>query len=73
MSRTQLHRKLKALTGQPTASYIRSYRLEKALNLLEQTNLPVGDIAFQVGYKDFSHFTRNFSKEFGFNPSETRK
>ncbi len=73
MSRTQLHRKLKALTGQPTASYIRSYRLGKALNLLEKTDLPVGDIAFQVGYKDFSHFSRNFSKEFGFNPSETRK
>ena len=72
MSRTQLYRKLKALTGQPTASYVRSVRLDKAKNLLETTDLPIGEIAFQVGFKDFSHFSRSFSREFGEKPSETR-
>ncbi|MCB0582746.1 MAG: helix-turn-helix domain-containing protein, partial [Phaeodactylibacter sp.] len=73
MSRTQLHRKLKALTGQATASFIRSIRLRKAKVLLETTDLPVGDIAVQVGYKDASHFSRSFGKEFGRLPSEVRK
>ena len=73
MSRTQLHRKLKALTGQSTASYIRTIRLKKAKSLLETTDLPIGDIASEIGYKDFSHFSRSFLKEFGVQPSETRK
>ncbi len=73
MSRTQLHRKLKVLTGQSTANYIRSKRLQKAKYLLEETELPIGEIADQVGYKDFSHFSRSFFKEFGSQPNETRK
>ena len=73
MSRTQLHRKLKALTGLPTATFIRSIRLQKAKDLLENTMLPIGEIALEVGYQDFSHFSRSFSKEFHLKPSETRK
>lgn len=73
MSRTQLHRKLKALTGQSTAAYIRSFRLQKARILLETTDEQIGQIALQVGYKDFSHFSRSFFKEFGVKPSDVRK
>lgn len=72
MSRAQLYRKLKALTGDSTANYIRSFRLKKAKGLLESTHLPVGEVASQVGYKDFSHFTRSFIKEFGIKPSEVK-
>ena len=72
LSRSQLHRKLKALTGQSTAAFIRSYRLQKARALLENTELPIGEIALQVGYKDFSHFSRSFFKELGMRPSEIR-
>ncbi|MCB0595957.1 MAG: response regulator [Lewinellaceae bacterium] len=73
LGRTQLHNKLKALTGTPTAAFIRSVRLKKAKSLLESTDLMIGDIAVQVGYKDFSHFSRSFGKEFGVLPSEVRK
>lgn len=73
MSRAQLHRKLKALTDQPTASYIRSIRLRKAKEMLETTDLPIGEVADAVGYKDFSHFSRSYVKEWGVKPSETRK
>lgn len=73
MSRTQLYRKLKALTGQSTAQYIRMARLQKAKHLLETTDLPAGEIAEQVGYKDFSHFSRSFAKAFNSTPSKTRK
>jgi signal transduction histidine kinase/DNA-binding response OmpR family regulator len=72
MSRTQLHRKLKALTDQSTASYIRTIRLQRAKHLLEKTDMQIGEIAIQVGYKDFSHFSRSFYKEFDAKPSETR-
>lgn len=73
MSRAQLYRKIKALTGQSTAQYIRLTRLNKAKSLLETSDLPVGEIALQVGYKDFSHFSRSFLKEFDLSPSELRK
>jgi DNA-binding response OmpR family regulator len=73
MSRAQLHRKLKALTGWSTAAYIRTVRLRRAKALLESSDLPVGEIALQVGFKSFSHFSRSFAKEFGLSPSETRK
>ena len=73
MSRSKLHRKLTALKGESTASYVRTIRMEKARFLLETTKIPVGDIALQVGFKDFSHFSRTFKQKFGFNPSDTRK
>lgn len=72
MSRAQLYRKLKALTGKSTAWYIRTIRLRKAKQLLEDTDLPIGEIAQRVGFKDFSHFSRSFSKEFDQKPSDTR-
>ena len=73
MSRTQLHRKLKALTSYSTAAYIRNFRLQRAKQLLETTDMPVGEIALQAGFKDFSHFSRTFHKHFGRPPSEKRK
>lgn len=73
MSRSQLHRKLKALIGQSTGSYVRFLRLKKAKFLLETTAMQIGEIALQVGFKDFSHFSRSFFKEFGNKPSDTRK
>lgn len=72
MSRTQLYRKLKALTGHSTASFIRIARLNKAKSLIETTNLSIGEVVLRVGFKDFSHFTRSFSKRFGVTPSELR-
>jgi len=70
VSRTQLHRKLKAITGTSTATYIRSYRLQKAKELLEKSDRQVSQVAFEVGYKDLSHFSRSFAQEFGKSPSE---
>jgi predicted ATPase/AraC-like DNA-binding protein len=73
VSRTKLHKKIKALTGQSTAEYIRKIRMNKAKVLLETSDIPVGVIASQVGFKDFSHFSRTFLKEFNKNPSEIRR
>ena len=73
MSRSQLYRKVAALTGKPAATYLRSFRLQKARNLLLSTSLTVSEISFQVGFKDLGHFSRSFRKEFGENPSDLRK
>lgn len=73
MSRTQLHRKLKALTDRSTAQYIRIRKLEYAKQLLMTSDLPIGEIAAEVGYKDFSHFSRSFAKVHGIVPSSMRE
>lgn len=73
MSRTQLHRKLKALTGKSATIFIRSIRLQKAKELLKSTNLNVSEIAYEVGFRDPSYFSTSFLEEFGTSPSESRK
>ena len=73
MSQTQLYRKIKALTNQSTAQYIKTIRLHKAKNLLETTDYPIGQIAVEVGFKTQAHFTRSFQKIFTQRPSELRK
>ena len=73
MSRTQLHKKLSALTGQSTAIFIRSIRLNFAKQLLEQTpGLQVAQAAYESGFKDPNYFSRCFTEEFGVNPKDVR-
>lgn len=73
LSRSQLYRRLKPLIKQSPAQYIKFVRLQKAKELLEQTDSPVGEIAFRTGFVNQSHFTRSFQKEFGVNPSAFRR
>ena len=73
VSGSQLYRKLKALTGKSTAIYIRTVRLQKGKQLLEETTLGIAEIAYEVGFADPNYFSRTFAKEFGFPPSKTRE
>jgi signal transduction histidine kinase/ligand-binding sensor domain-containing protein/CheY-like chemotaxis protein len=73
MSRSQLHRKLKALTNTTPALYIRKIRLEKAYQLLKETDTPISDIAFSLGFSSPSYFTYSFSEMYGYAPSDLRK
>ena len=70
MSRTQLHRKIKALTGYSTAQFIRKIRLQEARHLLETTDLNVSEVAYKVGFKHHTNFTIAFKNEFDFLPTE---
>lgn len=70
MSQMQLYRKLKALTGKTPSQFIRSYRLQKGLELLKQEELNISEIAYEVGFTDPSYFSRVFQKEFGKSPSD---
>ncbi|MCB0565757.1 MAG: helix-turn-helix transcriptional regulator [Phaeodactylibacter sp.] len=73
LSRSQIHRKLKKLTGVSTSAYIRSIRMQKAIELLLDSTLPISEIAFKVGFRDPSYFTRLFTKMYGVPPGEYRK
>ena len=72
ISRSQLHNKVKALTNRSPSQFIRSIRLTKAQSLLLETNLSILEIAYDVGFKDPSYFSRTFSGEFGLSPKEFR-
>jgi len=69
MSRAQLHRKIKALTGRSTSLFVRSIRLLKAKELLQTTDLNVSEVAYEVGFSNPKYFSRIFSEEFGQAPS----
>ena len=73
ISRVQLHRKLTALTGQSTSHFIRSFRLEKARELLATTLKSVAEIAFETGFSDPNYFSRVFAQEYGMPPTDLRK
>ena len=70
MSRVQLHRKLKALTGKSASLYLRSVRLSKAREMIEEKKGNISEIAYSVGFSSPAYFTACFKEEFGYPPSE---
>lgn len=73
LSRTQLHRKLKAITGQSPGDCIRQTRLLRALALLQARVGTVAEVSYQVGFSSPNHFSTAFSKQFGYPPSAVAK
>ncbi|WP_340202063.1 two-component regulator propeller domain-containing protein [Ascidiimonas sp. W6] len=73
MSRTQLHNKIKALTGKSTSIFVRSLRLQKGKYLLQHSHKTISEIAYEVGFNNPSYFTKSFTEEFGLPPSSLRK
>lgn len=70
LSRIQVYRKIKALTGQPPVEFIRTVRLKKAANLILERKLTYAEIAYETGFATPSYFTRCFREHFGKTPSE---
>ena len=73
LSRVQLYRKVKALTGCTPVDLLRKARLDKARQLLLSTDLSVSEIAYQVGFTSPSYFSKCFKDEYGKVPGESRK
>jgi signal transduction histidine kinase/ligand-binding sensor domain-containing protein/DNA-binding response OmpR family regulator len=69
MSRQQLNRKLKALTGRTAVEFVRLIRLKRAAVLLKNNHASITEIAYQVGFSNPSHFSRSFHDEFGKTPT----
>ena len=72
MSRSQLHRKLIALTNQSASDFIRYMRLHRAMDLLKNNAGTVAEVAYRVGYSNPSHFSTRFREQFGLTPGEAR-
>ena len=70
LSRAQFYRKVVALTGMSVNDLIRSFRLEKAAQLIAQKWGPVTQVAYEVGFSSPSYFTKCFKDYFGALPSE---
>ncbi|MEL6944295.1 MAG: response regulator, partial [Bacteroidota bacterium] len=73
MSRVQLFRKLKAVTDQTPSQMIRDFRLEKAKVLLQNKQLNISEIAYELGFSDPNYFTRQFTKSYKQSPNAYRK
>lgn len=70
MSRTNLHRKLKAMLGQSSSEFIRIIRLKQAAVLLKQKKFTVAEVGYEVGFNSPTYFTSSFSSYFKMTPSE---
>jgi signal transduction histidine kinase/DNA-binding response OmpR family regulator len=70
MSRTNLHRKLKALTDCSATEFIRIYKLKKAKNLLEQNSGNISEVAYSVGFNSISYFNKCFKRQYGKTPTD---
>ena len=73
ISKSQLNRKVRVITGGSTAVYILHVRMEKARRLLSSNDMPIGDIAMQCGFEDAGYFGRVFKQIFRMTPSQYRK
>lgn len=71
MNRSVLSKKLNAEAGQPTAQFIRNYRLDIAKKMITKNaaNRNITEIAYRVGFNDPKYFTRCFTKQYGVSPS----
>ena len=72
-SKWHLQRMFKKETGHSLIKYIIQERMYMARRLLQETTLSVNGIALEVGYSDYSHFTKTFRQMFGMTPSVYRQ
>ncbi len=72
MSRVQLYRKVKALTGTSPVELLREMRLQRGYTLITTTTKSISEIAYEVGFHTPSYFSNCFKKQFGQYPTELR-
>ncbi|MDY4043638.1 MAG: ATP-binding protein [Marinifilaceae bacterium] len=73
ISKSQLNRKVRVITGSNTTVYILHVRMEKAKRMLSSNDMPIGDIAMLCGFEDSGYFGRVFKQTFQMTPSQYRK
>jgi AraC-like DNA-binding protein len=70
LSRAQLHRRMKEITGISTGEFIRKIRLKKAAELLTEKKVNISQVAYMVGFSSQTHFSTAFRKFYGISPTE---
>ena len=69
LSKSQLYRKVKSITGKSLNSFVKEYRLQKALGLLEKQKGNISEIAFETGFNSPAYFSKCFQETYGILPS----
>lgn len=72
-STSQLYRKITAISGKSTNTFLQDYRLEKAMELLQRKELNISEIAIETSFNSAAYFAKCFRKKFGISPSEYLK
>ena len=70
LSRGHLHRKIKELTGTAPVEFLRTYRLNKATQLLRQNAYTVSEVAYRTGFSSPAYFSKCFKAVYGVTPTE---
>ena len=70
LSRMQVYRKIKALTGKSVVEFVRMVRVKQALKLMNTHQYTLSQIAYETGFNSSSYFTKVFKDEYGKTPSE---
>lgn len=70
LSRVQLYRKVKAMTGSSVVDLLRKARLAKAKRLLESRSMSISEVAYEVGFSAPSYFTKCFKDEYNMLPGD---
>ena len=70
ITRGQLNRRIKNITGETTQHYVQNLRLEQARHLLQTTQMSVSEIGYRCGFEDATSFSRAFKRSFGQSPTQ---
>jgi AraC-like DNA-binding protein len=70
LSRAQLHRRVKEMTGISTGEFIRNIKLKKAAELLSEKKINISQVAYMLGFSSQTHFSTAFRKFYGISPTE---
>lgn len=73
MSHSSFFRKLKRLTGMSGKEMLQDFRLKRAMQMIEETDMRLNEIAFAVGFSEYKYFARCFKNRYGKSPSSIRK
>ena len=74
LSRSQLYRKIKTLTGQTVNEFLRKIRLQRAKQIIEtESDVNISEVCYKVGFSSPSYFTKCFKAHFGVLPTEIEK
>lgn len=73
MSSSQINRKLKAIVNQSAGAFIRSVRMERAMELLKKNQATIAEVAYETGFSEPAYFSRVFKSYFGYPPSDVRE
>lgn len=73
VSRVQLYRRVKALTGMSPNQLLRTTRIKRSAALMRDQRVSISEVAYRMGFNSLSYFTKCFKSEYGLSPTQFRR